>query len=64
MYEGALLVHGAPMPRLQLIAEALSKSVMLAHYETRIASDFDRIEPLARGAGAKRAHARRTRAIH
>jgi uncharacterized Rmd1/YagE family protein len=32
---------------LLLIAEALSKSVVLGHYETRLARDFDRIEPFA-----------------
>jgi uncharacterized Rmd1/YagE family protein len=33
--------------RLQVIADVLSKSVMLARYETRIASTFERVEPLA-----------------
>jgi uncharacterized Rmd1/YagE family protein len=33
--------------RLQVIADVLSKSVMLARYETRIAGSFERIEPLA-----------------
>ncbi len=33
--------------RLQLIGDALAKSTVLALYETRIASTFDRIEPLA-----------------
>lgn len=33
--------------RLQLIADVLSKSVMLARYEARIAGSFERIEPLA-----------------
>ena len=35
--------------RLQIVANVLSKSLMLSHYETRIASAFDRIEPLATG---------------
>ncbi|RPI41475.1 MAG: hypothetical protein EHM59_20070 [Betaproteobacteria bacterium] len=47
LYEGVLLVQSASLQRIQLIAEALSKSVILAHYETRLASDFDSIEPLA-----------------
>jgi len=33
--------------RIQLIADALAKSVVLSYYETNIASSFDRIEPLA-----------------
>lgn len=33
--------------RLQIIADVLSKSVMLAWYETRVAAGFERIEPLA-----------------
>ncbi|MDR0934399.1 MAG: RMD1 family protein [Burkholderiaceae bacterium] len=34
--------------RLQIIADVLDKSVVLAEYESRIAHNFDRIEPLAR----------------
>jgi required for meiotic nuclear division protein 1 len=33
--------------RLQLVADILAKSLVLSHYETRIADIFDRIEPLA-----------------
>ena len=33
--------------RLQIVADVLSKSVILAFYEARIAGSFDRIEPLA-----------------
>jgi len=33
--------------RLQLIADVLAKSVVLAHYEAATANSFDRIEPLA-----------------
>ena len=35
------------LERLQLIADSLAKSVVLAHYEKRVAQVFDRIEPLA-----------------
>jgi uncharacterized Rmd1/YagE family protein len=45
--EGALLVPDENLGRLQIIAEALAKSVVLAHYEVTIATIFDRIEPLA-----------------
>jgi uncharacterized Rmd1/YagE family protein len=47
LQEGVLRLQSASLERLQLVAEALSKSVLLGHYETRIAADFDRIEPLA-----------------
>ena len=47
LQEGRLVVQAASLERLQLIAEALSKSAVLAHYETRLATDFDRIERLA-----------------
>lgn len=45
--EGVLVLHAAGLERLQLIADVLSKSLLLGHYETRLAGDFDRIEPLA-----------------
>jgi uncharacterized Rmd1/YagE family protein len=47
LQEGRLVVQSGSLERLQLIAEALSKSVLLGHYEARLAADFDRIEPLA-----------------
>jgi uncharacterized Rmd1/YagE family protein len=47
LHEGTLVVQSASLERLQLVAESLSKSVLLGHYETRMAADFDRIEPLA-----------------
>jgi required for meiotic nuclear division protein 1 len=47
LQEGTLIVQSGSLERLQLIAEALSKSVLLGHYETRLKRDFDGIEPLA-----------------
>ena len=47
LHESALLMQSGSLERIQLIAEALSKSVLLGHYETRLATDFDQIEPLA-----------------
>jgi uncharacterized Rmd1/YagE family protein len=47
LQEGRLVVQSGSLERLQLIAEALSKSVLLGYYEARLAADFDRIEPLA-----------------
>ena len=68
--EGALALQSASLERLQLVAEALSKSVVLGHYEARIAADFERIEPLAldlerhgRIRGRTRDHLRRIGAL-
>jgi uncharacterized Rmd1/YagE family protein len=47
LQEGALAVQSGSVEKLQLIAEVLSRSALLGHYETRLAGDFDRIEPLA-----------------
>ena len=44
---GIVTVHAASRDRLQLLAEAMAKSVMLTFQEHRAAGDFDRIEPLA-----------------
>lgn len=44
---GALQVRSADPNRLLLIAEALAVSVALAHDERRIATAFERIEPIA-----------------
>jgi uncharacterized Rmd1/YagE family protein len=70
LQDGALLLQSASLERLQLVAEALSKSVMLGHYEARLAADFDRIEPLAlelehrgRIGGGTREHLRRIGAL-
>lgn len=70
LHEGALVVPDARTARLQVIADVLSKSALLAHYETRIAGDFDRIEPLAlqlaqtgRMPGSTRAHVRQIGAL-
>lgn len=45
--DGALLIQEASRERIQLIAEVLAKSVVLAHYEEVVAETFDSIEPLA-----------------
>ncbi len=45
--DGVIFIPDDSLPRLQVIAEALGKSVVLAHYESSIAQTFDRIEPLA-----------------
>ncbi|MGH8478586.1 MAG: RMD1 family protein [Gammaproteobacteria bacterium] len=42
-----LYLQDAGLERLQIIADVLAKSVVLAEYERRVADTFDRIEPLA-----------------
>ncbi len=44
-----LVLKDASTERLQIVANVLSKSVVLAHHESQIAATFDRIEPLALG---------------
>ncbi len=46
---GAISLTDASVERLQLVAEVLAKSVVLAHYERQVAQVFDAIEPLAVG---------------
>jgi uncharacterized Rmd1/YagE family protein len=40
-------LQSTAIERLQVVADVLAKSVVLAHYEITIGSQFDRIEPLA-----------------
>lgn len=55
--EGTLWLHDTHLGRLQIVAEILAKSVVLAHYEERVAEVFERVEPIAeglrRGAGGR-----------
>ena len=45
--EGAVTLRALDIVRVQITADVLAKSVVLAQHETGIASAFDRIEPLA-----------------
>src|SRR5690606_12013015 len=44
---GVVLLADASIERLQVLADVLGKSVLLSLYERKVASEFDRIEPLA-----------------
>lgn len=44
---GVIVIRDASVARLQAVAVVLAKSLVLAHYETRLAQVFDRIDPLA-----------------
>jgi len=70
LQDGVLVVQSGRVEQLQLIADVLSKSALLGHYETRLAGDFDRIEPLAlrleregRIGGGTREHLKRIGAL-
>ncbi len=57
---GALVIAEADPDRLQVIADILGKSVLLADQEAQVAQSFERVEPLAdelqrRGRGARHA---------
>jgi uncharacterized Rmd1/YagE family protein len=45
--DGTVSLESLTVERLQVIADVLAKSVVLALYETRVAATFDGIEPLA-----------------
>lgn len=45
--DGRLILPKASLERLQIVAHVLAKSTVLAHYEERVATIFDRIENLA-----------------
>jgi uncharacterized Rmd1/YagE family protein len=44
---GAVSLDGVTLEKLQVIADALSKSLVLSLYEKKVAGEFDKIEPLA-----------------
>jgi uncharacterized Rmd1/YagE family protein len=44
---GVISLRDASQERLQIVAHVLAKSIVLAHYEARISSVFDQVEPLA-----------------
>jgi len=45
--DASIAVDEFNLPRLQVTASVLAKSVVLAHYEAAVAQTFDRIEPIA-----------------
>jgi uncharacterized Rmd1/YagE family protein len=55
---GTIFLQTPSVERLQLVAEALARSVVLERYERNVDREFDRIEPLAVGLRGRRfAHA-------
>ncbi|MBI1173912.1 MAG: hypothetical protein GC139_01450 [Sideroxydans sp.] len=47
VHGGAVLLDQITLEKLQIIADALSKSLVLTLYEKKVAEEFDKIEPLA-----------------
>jgi len=45
---GSVVVRQLGLGRIQIVAQVLAKSVVLAHYEEEVAGVFDRVERLAR----------------
>lgn len=58
---GVITLHAFDLERLQVVADILAKSVVLAHYEASIATAYDRVEPLAVSLQRRRHGARRGR---
>jgi required for meiotic nuclear division protein 1 len=59
--DGTIVLREASLERLQIVADILAKSIVLAHHETRVAGIFDRTEPVAaalRQSGRVGAHGR------
>ncbi len=49
-----ILLRELSLPRLQLLAEMMARSVLLAGYESRISQGFDLVEPMAERLAASR----------
>ena len=47
MLDSAVVLQDCSIERLQIVADILSKSMVLAMYEAKVNRDFDRIEPFA-----------------
>jgi len=60
---GAVKLQSFAVERLQLIADVLAKSVVLAQYEASIAQIFDRVEPLAAQLQSAQARTMRSREL-
>jgi uncharacterized Rmd1/YagE family protein len=50
---GTVSLKEITVERLQLIADILAKSLVLSHYESGVAAEFDRVEPMAESLGRR-----------
>ncbi len=60
---GILTISDTRIERLQIVADILAKSVVLAEYEKRIAAAFDRAEPIAAAMEARGATGQSSREL-
>lgn len=58
-----IVLPGIDIMKLQIIADALAKSVVLGYYETTIKKSFDRIEPLASKLQLGKAYGHQSRSL-
>jgi uncharacterized Rmd1/YagE family protein len=63
MQDGTFFLHDRSIERFQLVADVLSKSVVLAFYESRVAESFQRVEPVAVDLERKGANGGRVREL-
>ncbi|GAB4374118.1 MAG: hypothetical protein Kow0062_11780 [Acidobacteriota bacterium] len=52
--DGTIRLRSLDVPRVQVVAEALGRSVLLGHFEANLAAAFERLEPIAEGLGRRR----------
>ncbi|MEM4248616.1 MAG: RMD1 family protein, partial [Candidatus Nanoarchaeia archaeon] len=46
---GSIYISSADIQRIQILAEVLSRNLILSYYESNISENFDTIEPIAKG---------------
>ncbi len=63
MSGNAVQLADGSVERLQVVADVLSKSVLLARYEAKVAAEFDRVEPFAASLEGRGRLGRRARAF-
>jgi uncharacterized Rmd1/YagE family protein len=61
--DGVIRLHAFTPERIQLVADVLAKSVVLAHYEAAVNAAFDHLEPLAESLARGEGGTRRAKAV-
>ncbi len=61
--DGAIRLRALSEERVQLVADVLAKSVVLAHYENAVNAAFDHLEPLAESLARGKSATRRAKAL-
>ncbi|MCA9601984.1 MAG: RMD1 family protein [Polyangiales bacterium] len=60
---GTFFLQEVTLEKIQIIADVLAKSVVLAHYESAVHTSFDQVEPLAENLKQRGRLERRSRAL-